>query len=231
MLERVDMLQFEHRTYVVSSGDSLSVDKAQAFERRLQEKASEGKSTSNGGPKQSDDVPIVASRKVKQNAQRKQLQQQESSPPLQNTYIGKDHYTIDVLPRARRIHQSILTTPYSCAITLYAALSLLHNIPYPDIIITNGPATGVIVILASMILRFFDIADVESEGRAGHNSEGGRGLEGGDMRTIYVESWARVRKLSLSGRMLVKIVDRFLVQWEGLEQLTNGKGEYRGVLI
>jgi beta-1,4-N-acetylglucosaminyltransferase len=49
------------------------------------------------------------------------------------------------------------------------------------------------------------------------------------MRTIYVESWARVRRLSLSGTILVGVVDRFLVQWEGLRGL--GRAEYIGVLV
>ena len=36
------------------------------------------------------------------------------------------------------------------------------------------------------------------------------------MRSIYIESWARVRTLSLSGRILKPLVDRFLVQWPQL---------------
>lgn len=51
------------------------------------------------------------------------------------------------------------------------------------------------------------------------------------MRSIYVESWARVNGLSLSGKILVALgaVDRVLVQWEGLAQ--KGKGEFRGCLV
>lgn len=49
------------------------------------------------------------------------------------------------------------------------------------------------------------------------------------MRSIYVESWARVRNLSLSARIITLVggAERVLVQWEGLK----GKGEYRGCLI
>ena len=51
------------------------------------------------------------------------------------------------------------------------------------------------------------------------------------MRTIYVESWARVRGLSLSGKILVAVgaCERVLVQWEGLGRA--GKGEFKGVLV
>ena len=53
----------------------------------------------------------------------------------------------------------------------------------------------------------------------------------GKMRSIYIESWARVKGLSLSGRILVATgaVDRVLVQWEGLAG--TGRGEFRGCLV
>lgn len=51
------------------------------------------------------------------------------------------------------------------------------------------------------------------------------------MRTIYVESWARVKRPSLSGRIIVLcgLCDRVLVQWKELE--IKGWGEYRGMLV
>lgn len=88
---------------------------------------------------------------------------------------------------------------------------------YPDIILTNGPGTGVIVVLASMLLRFLDFWAM------GANKPG-------KMMTVYVESWARVRELSLSGKLLLKVVDRFLVQWPQLKGL-GGRAEYRGWLV
>jgi len=56
----------------------------------------------------------------------------------------------------------------------------------------------------------------------------------GKLRTVYVESWARVKKLSLSGVLLERVVDRFVVQWPQLAE--GGKGrrrrrEYLGVLV
>ena len=39
------------------------------------------------------------------------------------------------------------------------------------------------------------------------------------MRSIYIESWARVKTLSLSGKILRFIVGRFLVQWKGNEDV------------
>ncbi|KAL8948305.1 MAG: hypothetical protein Q9222_005500 [Ikaeria aurantiellina] len=147
-------------------------------------------------------------------------------------------YDISTVPRARQIHQSLLTTPISSLRCLYACFAVLRApstqrtiasnptqevaaqqteeaIPYtyPHLIIANGPATAALVILASLLLRF----------------SGLRGAEG--MRSIYVESWARVNTLSLSGRILLGcgMVNRVLVQWESLAR--SGRGEFRGPLV
>lgn len=37
------------------------------------------------------------------------------------------------------------------------------------------------------------------------------------LRTVFVESWARVRTISLSGKILLPFADRFLVQWPALD--------------
>lgn len=133
--------------------------------------------------------------------------------------LGNGSYSIKTIPRARRVHQSLLTAPVSSLRTLFACFPLLLHPAPPDLILTNGPATATIVVLASLLLRFFNVGGCSSQGK---------------MRTIYVESWARVRRLSLSGRMLCGVVDRFLVQWEGLEGAkgwAGGRAEYRGVLV
>ncbi|KAF1940887.1 oligosaccharide biosynthesis protein Alg14 like protein [Clathrospora elynae] len=157
----------------------------------------------------------------------------ETNPPQRPACTGPDHYNIAIVPRARKIHQPLLTTPISCLWTLYSSFkpllsapSLLPNqapsTPYeaaaadlPDLIITNGPATAVIIILASLVLRFFNIRGVNSRGKC---------------KTVYVESFARVKTLSLSGKLLLRVVDRFLVQWEELEG-AGGRAEYWGVLV
>jgi beta-1,4-N-acetylglucosaminyltransferase len=119
---------------------------------------------------------------------------------------GGRAFDIVELPRARRVHQSILTTPWTSLLCLCFAIKTLRK-DAPDIILTNGPGTGVILILASLILRFFAV---------GNSSK---------TRTIYIESLARCKKLSLSGQLLKPVVDRFLVQWPELEE---GRSMFRG---
>jgi beta-1,4-N-acetylglucosaminyltransferase len=82
----------------------------------------------------------------------------------------------------------------------------------PDLILTNGPATGVIVVIASLVVRYFGLQ------------------RGGQMRTVFVESWARVKTLSISGNILLylALTDRFFVQWEALK---GGRKEWRGFLV
>ncbi|KAI9829067.1 MAG: UDP-N-acetylglucosamine transferase subunit [Thelocarpon impressellum] len=132
-------------------------------------------------------------------------------------------YDISTVPRARKIHQPLLTTPFSALRCLIACIRVLHSPPapyssprprYPDLILTNGPGTAVSLVLAALLLRFL-----------------GAPGSAGSMRTVYVESYARVRGLSLSGRILVRCVDRFLVQWPGLGGVGGGRAEYRGVLV
>ncbi len=141
---------------------------------------------------------------------------------------GRRDYSIHTVPRARGIHQSLLTSPLTSLHCLYTCLLLLFKHPqgYPDLILTNGPATSLILILASTILRYFAFLPMLSNPGSGNSR-----IVAGKMRVIYVESWARVKRLSLSGRVIVwcGLCDRVLVQWKGLE--TRGWGEYRGALV
>ena len=143
-------------------------------------------------------------------------------------------YDVAFVPRARKIHQSLLTAPFSSLRCFAACISVLRSSPvintpvntlsippasplrYPHLIIANGPATATILILASLLLRCLGLSGTH-----------------GMMRSIYIESWARVRRMSLSGRLLVVIgaCERVLVQWEGLVGKGWGKQEFRGVLV
>ncbi|TPV97075.1 MAG: UDP-N-acetylglucosamine--LPS N-acetylglucosamine transferase [Myxococcales bacterium FL481] len=50
------------------------------------------------------------------------------------------------------------------------------------------------------------------------------------LRTVYVESITRLGELSLSGRLVYPVVDKFLVQWEGLTK-DHPKAEYWGQVV
>ena len=129
-------------------------------------------------------------------------------------------YSVHTVPRARRIHQSLLTTPLSSLHCFVASILLLWSHPrgQPDLILTNGPATSLIFIIASLFMDYFSFL-----GRADKGT--------GSTRSIYVESWARVRRPSLSCRIIVDLglCNQVLVQWPQLEEA--GWGTYKGVLV
>ncbi|KAK0514427.1 hypothetical protein JMJ35_003044 [Cladonia borealis] len=197
LLHNLDPNRYTHRSYVVSSGDEFSAERAREFERGLRGKG-KGKGKGKGGGND------------------------RSGNGNENRNDEGKGFSIHLIPRARTIHQPLLSTPFTSLRCLYASLILLYNHPhgYPDLVLTNGPATALMVILASTIIRFFAFMPVI--GRPGTVEK---------MRTIYVESWARVKRMSLSGRIIVwcGLCNRVVVQWKGLEE--RGWGEYRGALV
>ncbi|CAG8498048.1 1515_t:CDS:2 [Paraglomus occultum] len=120
---------------------------------------------------------------------------------------GED-YRIVRIPRARHVGESWLTTPFSVAKALIASTKVVLW-ETPDLIICNGPGICVPVCVISYIHRILGIKRIY---------------------LIYVESFARVKSLSLSGRLLIRFVDTFLVQWPYLERQYS-QAEYKGVLV
>ena len=212
---KLDPSVYSYRTYAVSSGDNFSAAKAVEFETSLR-----------GGEQ------LEGTNRVAKDADSSQ-----------------GSYSIVTVPRARRVHQSYLTAPFSTLQCFWACLLMLRGLhpdqgplpanifsPYPDLILSNGPATAVCVILAAKALRLCHYLNPL------RNKSGGAKLKTEEpvpldcqLRTIFVESWARVTTLSLSGKLLLPFVDRFLVQWPALEGKAAWKGmrktEYVGALV
>ncbi|KAJ7680388.1 oligosaccharide biosynthesis protein Alg14 like protein, partial [Mycena polygramma] len=122
-------------------------------------------------------------------------------------------YTILPIPRARRVHQPLVTTPPTA---LYSLSSCIHHITFApsrssfaDVLILNGPGTCFVLCIAVYINRFFGLSAP---------------------RVIYIESFARVESLSLSGKLLYPFVDRFIVQWPQLQRKAAG-AEFHGLLV
>ena len=69
------------------------------------------------------------------------------------------HYTFVIIPRARRVHQSLLTTPFSAALSLIAAVwhitagPLVVGPPVPEVLILNGPGTCFVLCVATYLNR------------------------------------------------------------------------------
>jgi beta-1,4-N-acetylglucosaminyltransferase len=233
LLRDLDTRKYTHRTYVVSSGDAFSAQRAAEFERGLEDKEKERLR------KQDTEKEVVHQDGTGRGPVMEITNADGTTHVIGNTTgekpacTGPDHYNIAVVPRARKIHQPLLTTPLTSLYTLVASFMPLLRAPpllagqapttpyeataadLPDFIITNGPATAVILVFASLILRYFNIKGANSREKC---------------KTVYVESFARVKTLSLSGKLLLRVVDRFLVQWEELKG-AGGRAEYWGILV
>ncbi|KAI0116434.1 oligosaccharide biosynthesis protein Alg14 like-domain-containing protein [Nemania sp. FL0031] len=127
-----------------------------------------------------------------------------------------DSGTFDIVQfgRARYVHQSWSTTPFTAILSLLGILQILTTPPdqgpvprprYPGVIVTNGPGTGFLFLLVARALRLLYVVPRSR------------------MRTIYVESWARVKSLSLTGKLIrrLRLADTFLVQSRYLKGLDN----------
>ncbi|ROT35219.1 Alg14-domain-containing protein [Sodiomyces alkalinus F11] len=120
-------------------------------------------------------------------------------------------FDVHIVTRARRIHQPLWTTPVTALRSVIEIFPLMLESPfdgsrrrqrYPDIIVTNGPATGFIVALVAHLLKIFHVVPEDA------------------MQILFVESWARIKTLSLTGRLFhhTSIADMFLVQHREVAQ-------------
>ncbi|RUP51027.1 hypothetical protein BC936DRAFT_136597 [Jimgerdemannia flammicorona] len=120
---------------------------------------------------------------------------------------GKD-FLIKKIPRTREVGQSWLTTPFSVLKALFFSALLVFS-ELPDAILCNGPGSCIPLCVLTYIPKILAIKHTH---------------------LIYVESFARVNSLSLTGKLLYRFVDRFLVQWQALAN-KYPRAEYRGVLV
>ena len=98
------------------------------------------------------------------------------------------------IPRSREVGQSYISSIGTTLYSLIHAVLLILRIR-PGLVIANGPGTCLPIVVVTLLCRILGIC----EGR-----------------NIFVESFCRVKSLSLTGRVLYPIVDLFLVHWEEL---------------
>ncbi|KAH6910381.1 UDP-N-acetylglucosamine transferase subunit ALG14 [Coprinopsis sp. MPI-PUGE-AT-0042] len=99
-----------------------------------------------------------------------------------------------IIPRARRVHQSFLTAPFTALISLASCIYYMTLEPlldkktkFTDVLVVNGPGTCLMLCLAVFINKFI-------------------GLPAPTI--IYVESFARVSSLSITGKLIRPLADR-----------------------
>ncbi|OAJ39220.1 hypothetical protein BDEG_23083 [Batrachochytrium dendrobatidis JEL423] len=109
---------------------------------------------------------------------------------------GKNQiYTISKISRSRQVNQPWISSIFSTLWAAWFSLMIFYRL-YPDLILCNGPGTCVPIACIARLTQLLGIS------RA---------------RVMYVESLARVSDLSLSGKILYNIVDKFIIQWPQLK--------------
>lgn len=146
--------------------------------------------------------------------------QSARNTPLTDAAEGRSNYKLMRIPRARYVHQSSLSasfTTFKCflaCVHLVTIAPLFQNVtlgkPFVDLLIMNGPGTCVPLCAAIMLNRIIGFPTP---------------------KMVFVESFARVQSISHSGKLLLHMVDRFIVQWPEQIALTGGRGEYHGWLV
>ncbi|KAM0789001.1 hypothetical protein ACM66B_003069 [Microbotryomycetes sp. NB124-2] len=127
--------------------------------------------------------------------------------------IGSGSFEVFDIPRARQVHQSYLTSIFTTLWSLVVCLWLIsirpmlvarHERPrrFADVMLLNGPGSCVPIVVAAFLPRVFGLPAT---------------------KLVYIESFARTKKLSMSAKLVRPFVDRFFVQWETLRQSLVGK--------
>eukprot|EP01031_Cornospumella_fuschlensis_P028799 gene28800-34766_t len=110
--------------------------------------------------------------------------------------------------RSREVKQSYITSVFTTLLSIPHSLYLIAQIQ-PQVIICNGPGTCVPLCYMAFLLSFLGVMQ--------------------HCPILYVESFCRVQHLSLTGKLLYPIADRFIVQWEDLAEKYS-RAEYLGDL-
>lgn len=118
-----------------------------------------------------------------------------------------NYVTID---RARSVGESFLLSIMSTAKSTISIIKALFPFTgLPSLLLLDGPGTCVPLAYVLFLLKFFGFCNT---------------------KIIYIESLARVNQLSWSGKLILPIADRFIVQWENLIY-KHKRVEYYGILI
>lgn len=123
---------------------------------------------------------------------------------------SKNDYELFRINRSRHVGQSYLTSIFTTIRSIWQCIPLVYHLQ-PDLVLCNGPGTCVPICLIAFMLKMFGAIDVQC-------------------KIVFVESYCRVKSVSLSGKILVWIADSFVVQWPQLANFSP-KTRYFGRLF
>lgn len=114
------------------------------------------------------------------------------------------------LHRARSVGEPLLLLIKNTLVAFLDSCRKIYSLAeLPSVLLLNGPGTSVPIAYILFLFKFIGLCNT---------------------RIIYVESLARVNHLSLSGKLLLPITNRFIVQWPQLA-VHYKRAEYYGILV
>lgn len=114
---------------------------------------------------------------------------------LENT---RDQQQVYRIPRSREVGQSYVSSILTTLRSFLFALWLVGFQVQPDLVLVNGPGTCLPIAVSAFFFRIV-------------------GWKTGT-KIVFVESFCRVKSLSLTGKLLYPIADLFAVCWEQLHE-------------
>lgn len=131
-----------------------------------------------------------------------------SEAKIDNVEPNRGAIEVVRISRSRSVHQSYISSVFTTIRSVIDSIPLVNN-ARPELILCNGPGTCVPICIVAFLFKIFYINDCQ---------------------IVFVESFCRVRTVSLTGRILKWIVDLFVVQWPQLQEYSK-KIQYVGRIM
>jgi beta-1,4-N-acetylglucosaminyltransferase len=122
---------------------------------------------------------------------------------------SKENYTFVTIPRSRRVKQSYFTSIFTTLHSIVCCIPVVFR-QRPELILANGPGVCVPICFLAFLSKVLMINR--------------------SCRIVFVESYCRVKTLSLSGKILFWFTDLFVVQWPDLKAKNSTAIEHFGRL-
>ena len=118
-------------------------------------------------------------------------------------FITYDNFRTRELKYEKYLLENIGTSPLKMTKAFFQMFKILIT-EKPEMIISTGSEIAIPAFIIAKILR---------------------------IRTIFIESWCRIKTKSGTGKIVYPLSDMFLVQWPELLELYGDKAEYVGAVI
>ncbi len=112
---------------------------------------------------------------------------------------SNDHKFIKIF-RSRNVGQSYISSVFTTLHAIASSIPVIYH-EKPDLVMCNGPGTCVPICLIAFLFRVLFIKT--------------------NCRIVFVESFCRIKSLSLTGRIMIWFADLFVVHWEEQRKFSN----------